>query len=320
MVVVVALFVFVVVFEAFVAPFEAAFQGEVGVGVELDSDGVVVIGEDGDLVGETALDHGGPFGDDYDSGLVEPVEDYGFDGVVAAAKVVFDLVLGERLVAFVGDLVAVAVDPDLYDVDFFAGEDHALVGDEADAFGIGVAVLRKLSGAGVFDDESGGCSAEEGGGAAFDGHVFAMEPGVSAECGDHLVEEDAAALLGGFAGGLDGAGAGDVARLGVGVEGGQGESEGEKEWYGFHWCSGSASVSVCLIQPIRTAPPLTLKISPEMKPARGVHRKRMGPASSSTWAGRPRGMVDITFLDVSGSLRAAADISVATQPGATQLQ
>ena len=45
----------------------------------------------------------------------------------------------------------------------------------------------------------------------------------------------------------------------------------------------------------------------------------MGVAISETSAGRPRGMRDIAFLDVSGSLRAAADISVATQPGATQL-
>ena len=226
MVVVVALFVFVVVFELFVTPFEAAFEREVGVGVEFDGDCVVVVGEDGDLVGKAALDHGGAFGDDYYSGLMEPVEDDGFDGVVAAAEVVFDLIFRERLVAFVGDFVAVAVDPDLDDVDFFAREDHALVGDEADAFGVGAAVVGELAVAGVFDYESGGCSAEEGGGAAFDGHVFAMEPGVSSECGDHLVEEDAAALLGGLAEGLDGAGAGDAAGLGVGVEGGESEGEG----------------------------------------------------------------------------------------------
>ena len=117
-----------------------------GGGVELDGDGVVVVGEDGDLFGEAALDHGGAFGDDYDSGLMEPVEDDVFDGVVAAAEVVFDLVLGERLGAFVGDFVAVAVDPDLDDVDFFAGQDHALVGDEADALGFGAAVLRGTGG------------------------------------------------------------------------------------------------------------------------------------------------------------------------------
>ena len=127
--------------------------------------------------------------------------------------------MGSGGAAFVGDLVAVAVDPDLDDVDFFAGKDHALVGDEADAFGVGAAVDGELAVAGVFDYEAGGCSAEEGGGAAFDGHVFAMEPGVSAECGDHLIEEGAAALLGGFAGGADGSGAGDVAGLGVGAEG-----------------------------------------------------------------------------------------------------
>ena len=67
-----------------------------GVGVDFDGDGVVVVGEDGDLVGEAALDHGGAFGDDHDSGLVEPVVDDGFDGVVAAAEVVFDLIFGER--------------------------------------------------------------------------------------------------------------------------------------------------------------------------------------------------------------------------------
>ena len=74
------------------------------------------------------------------------------------------------------------------------------------------------------------------------------------------------------------------------------------------------------VQPTSTAPPLTLKISPEMKPAKGVQRKRMGAAISSTWAGRPSGISDNSFLDVSGSLRTATDISVPTQPGATQLQ
>ncbi len=42
-------------------------------------------------------------------------------------------------------------------------------------------------------------------------------------------------------------------------------------------------------QPMRTPPPLALRISPDMKPAKGVQRKRMGPATSSTWAGRPLG-------------------------------
>ena len=66
-----------------------------GGGVEFEGDGVVVGGEDGDLVGEAALDHGGAFGDDHDVGGVDPVVDDLFDGVVVAAVEVVDLVLGE---------------------------------------------------------------------------------------------------------------------------------------------------------------------------------------------------------------------------------
>ena len=40
----------------------------------------------------------------------------------------------------------------------------------------------------------------------------------------------------------------------------------------------------------RTAPPFTLTISPVIKPARGVHKNRMGPAISSGSAGRPSGI------------------------------
>ena len=57
--------------------------------------------------------------------------------------VVLDLVLGEGGAAFVGDLVAFVGGPDLYDVDFFAGEDHALVGDEADALCLGEVAVGK---------------------------------------------------------------------------------------------------------------------------------------------------------------------------------
>src|ERR1700733_5238951 len=73
-------------------------------------------------------------------------------------------------------------------------------------------------------------------------------------------------------------------------------------------------------QPARTAPPLTLRISPEMKPASGVQRNNIGPAISLTCPGRPRGMVERMVLERSGCLRTSEDISVATQPGATQLQ
>ena len=154
-----------------------------------DGDGVVVGGEYGDLVGQVALDHEGAFGDGDDSWLFEPVADDGIQGVVAAAEVVLGDVFGEGGAAFVGDFVAFASGVDLDDVDFFAGEEHAFVGDEADAFGWGEIAGGEAEVGGVVDDAAVGRAAEEGGGAAEDGHVLAIEPGVSAERGDHLVEE-----------------------------------------------------------------------------------------------------------------------------------
>ena len=76
----------------------------------------------------------------------------------------------------------------------------------------------------------------------------------------------------------------------------------------------------CSPYPTKTAPPLMFQISPEMKPAHGVQRKTMGPAISSGSAARPSGMRSSAFLDAIGSARVPADISVRTQPGATQLQ
>src|SRR5579885_1259347 len=70
--------------------------------------------------------------------------------------------------------------------------------------------------------------------------------------------------------------------------------------------------------PTRTAPPFTLTISPLIKPANGVQRNKIGPAISRGAATRPSGIVLRTFLLVTGSLNAGADISVATHPGATQ--
>ena len=87
--------VFVLVFEGLVAPHEGAAEGEVGCGVHFDGYGVVVVAEDGDLVGEAALDHGGALGDDHDVGGFEPDAVDGFDGVVAAAVEVVDLIFGE---------------------------------------------------------------------------------------------------------------------------------------------------------------------------------------------------------------------------------
>src|SRR5207245_10065843 len=93
----------------------------------------------------------------------------------------------------------------------------------------------------------------------------------------------------------------------------------------FKECSGRIktllirSVAGRTDQPTSTAPPFTLKISPVMKPACSVQRKRTGAAISSGVAARPRGIVAYTFLLTTGSLSAGAAMSVATQPGATQL-
>src|SRR5262252_3114144 len=56
--------------------------------------------------------------------------------------------------------------------------------------------------------------------------------------------------------------------------------------------------------PTRTAPPFTLKISPVIKPARGVQRNRIGPAISWAVAARPTGIFARIASRVSGSLRA----------------
>src|SRR6266550_4788236 len=71
--------------------------------------------------------------------------------------------------------------------------------------------------------------------------------------------------------------------------------------------------------PTRTAPPFTLNTSPVMNPACGVHRNRMGAAISSGVATLPSGMVLRIRPRVLASLRASADMSVFTHPGATQL-
>jgi hypothetical protein len=213
MVVVVLFGVFVVVFEGLVAPLEGAAEREVGGGVELEGDGVVVGAEDGDLVGQAALDHGVAVGDDYNVGGFEPGVDDGFDGVVATAVVVGDLIDGEGIFALVGDLVTAVSGPDLDYVDFFPGQDDALVGDEADALGLGAIVAGELADGGEVDGDAGGRAAEEAGDASVLLLVAAVQPGVAAEGFDHLVEELAAALLGGLADWLGWSGAGDLAGL-----------------------------------------------------------------------------------------------------------
>src|SRR5882724_2551327 len=74
---------------------------------------------------------------------------------------------------------------------------------------------------------------------------------------------------------------------------------------------------LCLGQPASTAPPLTLKISPDMNPAISVQRKTMGPAISAGVPTRPRGIVPKTAAEIFASANAPADMSVSTQPGAT---
>src|SRR5262249_45712844 len=72
-------------------------------------------------------------------------------------------------------------------------------------------------------------------------------------------------------------------------------------------------------QPQSTAPPLTFRISPQMNVARSDARNTTAPAISSGSATRPRGIVARICLRRSGSSSAPRDMSVATQPGATQL-
>ena len=213
---------------------EGAAAGEVGLGVDVDGDGVVVVAEDGDAFGEAALDHGAAFVDDDDAGSFEPDAVDGFDGVVLAAIEVFDLIFGECDVALVGDLVAGVVDPDLDDVDLLAGEDHALVGEEADALGFGTVWVRRawageLVDGGEVDDDAGGCCPEEAAEMADHADVAAVEPGVAAEGFKHLVEEFSSALLLGLIGGVGGAGAGDVSGLGAQEGRGDGEQEADRD-------------------------------------------------------------------------------------------
>src|SRR5260370_13363683 len=71
-------------------------------------------------------------------------------------------------------------------------------------------------------------------------------------------------------------------------------------------------------QPHKTEPPFTLMTSPVMKLARSEATKRIGPATSSAVAALPRGItVDAIFWPAFVS-STAMDMSLATQPGATE--
>src|SRR6266481_4304122 len=72
------------------------------------------------------------------------------------------------------------------------------------------------------------------------------------------------------------------------------------------------------LYPHRTEPPFTLMISPVMKLARSEATKRMGPAISSAVAARPRGMTEEAIFWPAFVSSTGLDMSVATQPGATE--
>src|SRR5689334_4278194 len=81
----------------------------------------------------------------------------------------------------------------------------------------------------------------------------------------------------------------------------------------------SADAHTRIRYPTSTAPPFTLNTSPVMNPEYCEQRKSTGPAISSAVATRPNGIAAKIRLLVAGSFSAAADISVLTQPGATEL-
>src|SRR4029077_1950878 len=72
------------------------------------------------------------------------------------------------------------------------------------------------------------------------------------------------------------------------------------------------------LYPHKTEPPFTLMISPVMKLARSEATKRMGPAISSAVAARPSGMTEEAIFWPAFVSSTGLDMSVATQPGATE--
>ena len=87
--------------------------------------------------------------------------------------------------------MAFVVNPDLNDVDLLAGKNHALISDEADALGVGSVSLGagELADRGEVSDDSGGCAVEEASDVSKFAEVVAIEPDVTAEGLEHLVEE-----------------------------------------------------------------------------------------------------------------------------------
>src|SRR5258708_23146034 len=72
------------------------------------------------------------------------------------------------------------------------------------------------------------------------------------------------------------------------------------------------------LYPHKIEPPFTLMISPVMKLARSEATKRIGPAISSAVAARPRGITLEAIFWPALVSSTGMDMSVATQPGATE--
>src|SRR6267143_215141 len=86
-----------------------------------------------------------------------------------------------------------------------------------------------------------------------------------------------------------------------------------RDLYNFGWNGQRGGKS----HPQSTEPPFTFRISPVMCRANGEQRNRIGPATSSAVATRPRGIVFSSFPRPPAAY-GFADISVSTHPGATQ--
>src|SRR6185437_9776781 len=233
--------VIVVVFFAFgvfvvvdgVSVLEGPAAGEVGFGIHLDGHGVVLGVDERDLVGEVAFGEGLAVVDEDGFGVVHPDAEGGVDGVVAGAQVVFADVFREGAFALVGGFPAEVAGEDVDVVVLFAELDALLA--------LGRAPFAEIG------DGSGGLAVVEAGDAAFGIGVLEREPALASESGEHGLELGA---------GLLGVG---VRRLrgGLGKGGAGRDQSGEEE----------REQGCCSFHPARTAPPLTLRISPLMNPA-----------------------------------------------------
>src|SRR5207248_3046684 len=84
------------------------------------------------------------------------------------------------------------------------------------------------------------------------------------------------------------------------------------------YADGDSTVKLGRVHPHNTAPPFTLMISPVMKLARSEAANRMGPAISSGVPARRSGITVLAIFWPALVSSTGLDMSVATQPGATQ--